>query len=278
MTDSSLARWQGWRAVPRSTWLFLVLAVLYLAVRVVETSFAPLQSLAGVAPLLVVAVIAYVRPEDRRFRWAAWALVGWVVLPLVANRLPELVFRYAPGDWSNAAFLLQDVASLVGDVANTLLIVALALIGMALGGVRSAFGALIVASGVFVALANLTWFFAHPVEDLPLLTLLESVTFTALTAVAWAFVFAAAVDAVRSMLIIGTGLLFANVVVNAVLLWWAPGPGTNFDVLSVILSSLGLAGWLFVALGALRGELVSPRDAGSRSRAARRTTPRPAAG
>lgn len=277
MAVESEVRWQGWRAVPWSVWFFLALAVVYVVIRILdEPTFRPMQTLVGLAPFLFAAAVAYAKPADRRFRWAVWSIVAYVALPLIARPIPELVFRYGPGDWSNAAFVLQDVVGVIQSLANVLLIVGLALFGLALGGVRSAFGAVIVVAGAFVAIANLTWFFAHPVEELPLVNLVQSVTFSTLTALAWAFVFAAAVDALRSLLIVGAGLLFANVVVNAVLLWWTPGPGTNYDLLSLLVGGLGLIGWLALAAGALRGELTGPEL--PRSRAARRSALRPGVG
>jgi hypothetical protein len=271
------ARWEGWRAVPRMVWIFLALAVLYVVVLVLnESTIQPLGIAAGLAPILFAAAVAYVKPADRRFRWATWAIATYAVLPFILDAVPELVFRFAPGDWKNAAFALQDWFNVVGFVPGALLNVGLILFGLALGGVRSAFGAAILAAGALVALANLTWLFAHPVEEMPLINLAQSVFFTVLNGLSWAFAFAAAVDAVRSLLIVGTGLLFANVVINAVLLWWAPGPDANYDLLSLIIGSLGLAGWLALAAGALRGELTGPDD--FRSRAVRRSAVRPGAG
>ncbi|MEP7157833.1 MAG: hypothetical protein ABI797_00255 [Chloroflexota bacterium] len=277
MTVESEVGWRGWRAVPWSVWLFLALAVLYAVIRILDAPvLQPLPTAAGLAPFLFAAAVSFARPADRRFRWAAWAIAAYVALPLITRPIPELVFRLAPGDWSNAAFILQDVANVVQSLANALLIVGLALFGLALGGVRSAFGGAILAAGAAVALANLTWFFSHPIAEIPLINIAESVTFSTLTSLAWAFVFAAAIDAVRSLLIVGTGLLFANVVVNAVLLWWTLGPGTNTDVLSLVIGGMALAGWLALAAGALRGELTGPEN--FRSRAGRRSALRPGAG
>ena len=275
MTSDTDISWQGWRAVPWSTWLFAALAVLYGAVRLVDSAaFSPLATLVDLSPLIFAAAVAYARPADRRFRWAAWAIAGYVVLPFMLRLITDLVFSYVPGDLSNAALLVRDVLGPTTWLANALLIVGVAVFGIALGGVRSAFGGTIVVMGGFVAAGNLTWFFAHPIEEVPLLDIVMGAMFSAATPLVWAFVFAAAVDAVRSLLIVGSGLLFANVVVNAVLLWWAPGPGTNFDLLLLLGGGLVLGGWLALATGALRSELIGPVRV--RSRADRRTQQRPA--
>jgi hypothetical protein len=199
--------------------------------------------------------VVFVAPADRRFTWAALALAATPVVNLIANWLPEAWFAVAPGDWKNAVPLLMDLGNVAHDVASLLAIVGLGLLGLALGGVRSFMSVLVLGFGAVVALLNLVWVGAHPIDAFPLFELARSVAYSILHVMGWAFVFAAALESLRNLTLVGSGLLFANVVMNALLLWWSPGAGANTDVLYVIVMTPSLAGWLLLIGGALRGEL-----------------------
>jgi hypothetical protein len=268
----SLDRLAGLRTVPWLTWVLLALAAAYLVYRWGQPGFAALDAFVGCAPLVFGAAVIYARPADRRFAWAALAIAAGPVLRLAAILLP--------GAWVAVVPVLLDVAQVGLELVNVLLLVGLAVLAYALGGLRSAFGVTVVLFGGVVALADLTWVFARPVQDMPLADLVKSIAFATLTALAWAFLLAAAIDALRSLLLSGAGLLFANVVIRAVLLWMSPGlgPDTNFDLLALVVNGIALAGWVLLIAAALSGELSSAKATAVRSRADRRSAARPRAG
>ena len=271
MGVQSLVRPSDLRAVHWSVWVLLLLALGYLARAFTFPIFEPVAALGAVAPLFFAAAVVYVAPSDRRVTWAALALAGGPVLRLLVGLVP--------GQWIASAPILVDVGHSAIELGNVLLFVGVVLLGIALGGIRSAFGVTVVVFGGAVALADLVWVLAHPVADLPMFELVRSIGFATLTAIAWAFLLAAAIDALRSWVIVGVGLLFAKVVVEAALLWWAPGPGTNFDVISLAVNGMALVGWVAMIGAALRGELNATGPAGGAGRrAARRSSPRPRAG
>lgn len=274
MNVEAVARPWSLRAVPWLTWLLLVLGVLYFARGLLPPGFSPLGALANAGPIFFAAAVIYMNPADRRFRLAALALAAPPIVSLLANWTPIIWQQVAPDDWVNAVPLLGDIGTLAVDVATLIGLAGLFLFGFALGGVRAFLSVLILAAGVVIALADLTWLFAHPIEELPLLQLVKSVIYPTLNVLGWAFVFAAALESLRSLTIVGTGLCFANVVVSAVLLWWTIGPTANLDLLSLITAGPLLFGWLAMTTGALHGELndaaVAPRNRGGRGSGARR--------
>jgi hypothetical protein len=268
----AVARPRGLRTVPWLAWLLLVVGALYVVRGLLPPGFSPLSSLARAGPIFFAAAVVYMGPPDRRFRWAALALAVPPIVRLLANWTPIVWQQVAPGDWRNAVPLLFDLGSVAADVAAPIGLAGLFLLGLALGGVRSFLSAVIQAAGAAIGLADLAWFFAHPVEQLPLLQAATGVIYPTLNVLGWAFVFAAALESLRSLILIGAGLVFANVVINAVLLWWTIGPDANFDLLSLIVAGPLLLGWLAMTAGALRGELNAPAPAPG-GRAARRSGP-----
>jgi hypothetical protein len=251
------------RAVPWLTWLLLLMSALYLVRDLLPPGFSPLSGLAGAGPIFFAAAVIYMSPPDQRFKWAALALAIPPIVRLLANWTPIVWQQIAPGDWANAVPLLYDLGSMASDVATLIGLAGLFVLGFALGGVRTFLSAVILAAGVLIALADLTWFFAHPVEELPMLQAAKSVIYPTLNVLGWAFVFAAALESLRSLTLVGAGLVASDVVVSAVLLWWTIGPDANTALLSLIIVVPIIAGWLAMTAGALRGELsdavVAPR-------------------
>ncbi len=116
-----------------------------------------------------------------------------------------------------------------------------------------------------VALANLLWVATHPLPELPpeLLSVdlvLRSWLIPPAIALAQAFLLASALDARRTWLALGQGLLFALTVAEAALLWLELGPGTSFEMLSLIFGLVAVVGWAFIIGGALRGEIPKLRS------------------
>ncbi|MEO8626191.1 MAG: hypothetical protein ABI452_05775 [Candidatus Limnocylindrales bacterium] len=266
MNVEAVARPMSWRAIPWAVLALLVIAGLIVARSLSLNQFSPIGTLGFAAPVVFAAVVLYLRPADRRFRWAALAIAATPVVALIANWLPDAWFSLAPGDWKNAAQLLLDVGGVARLVATILGFVGLALLGLALGGVRTFMSAVILAFAALVAAAGVIWVGAHPVADLPLLDLVRSIAFSVLTVMGWAFVFAAALESLRTLTLIGSGLVLANTVINVLLLWWTIPASANTDLLSLLVGGPTLVGWIVLILAALRGELSG---APSRSRAAR---------
>ena len=274
MSVGSVAWQSSLRAVPRLAWLFLVLGALVVLRSLVQPTFAPISAIAGGGSCFFAAAVLYVRPVDRPIAWGAIALAFVPTIAVIANVVPNAWFAIAPGDWKNATPLLADLAGAASQVASLIAVAGLYLLAIGLGGVRSFVSFLILGLGAALALANLTWTLAHPIEGFPVLELVRSVAFATLYVLGLAFVFAAAVESLRNLTMVGAGLLFAAAAVSDVLLWWQPGPGTNTDLLSLLLGSLMLGGWLGLVAGALRGEMndaaVAPRSRAGRGSAARR--------
>lgn len=256
-------------------WVLLVIAAALFVRVITSPGSGPIAALATPAPVVFAAAVIYARPADRRFLWAALALAATPAVGLFAQLMPELVFRYAPGDWKNASALLNDVAAIAGDIARYLGLLGLGLLGLAFGGVRSFVSFLIILLGVALAISSLIWTFAHSIDGFPLYELGKSLGYAVLHVLGLAFVFAAAVESLRNFSMVGTGFLFLNTVIGAVLLWWTIGPGTNVDLLSIVLGATSLLGWVGLIIAPLRGEFWSDP---SRSRVARGSVSRRRAG
>lgn len=250
--------------------VLLAVALLYVVYRLTEGSFSPLDVLVGCAPLVFAAAVVQAAPTDRRFTGGALALAAGPALRLAAALIP--------GAWLAAAPALLDVSHIALELAKVLLLVGLTLIGVALGGVRSAFGVVVVGTGVLVGLATVAWALGHPLADLPTFDLGRSIAIATLSALAWAFLLGAAIDGLRSLMITGAGLLFAIVVIEAALLWWPAGPGANFDLLSLVVGGISLAGWAALIAAALRDELSAARVGAARLPASRKPGRRVARG
>lgn len=262
MNFAAIARPSSLRDIPWATWVLLALGGLMLFHLFTQAGGVSLSTLAWVAPVFFAAAVVYAAPPDRRFVWAALALATPAAVLVISNWLPNAWFSIVPGDWKNATPLLMDLANPARDVATVVGLIGLALFGLALGGVRSRMSLLILAFGTLVAAANVVWIGTHPIEGLGAFYSAWSVGNSVLYALGWAFVFAAALESRRRLTIIGTGLLFANVVINLLLLWWPPnGPG---DPRLLVYSVPVLAGWALLIAAAPRGELnaASPRSAG----------------
>jgi hypothetical protein len=268
----------NWRAIPWAALALLVIAGLIVVRSLTVGQFAPIGTLAFCGPVFFAAAVLFVTPVDRRFTWAALALAATPAVTLLANWLPDAWFWLAPGDWKNATQLLLDLGGVLRVIATVLGFIGLALFGLALGGVRMFMSAVILAFAALVAAAGVIWVFAHPVEDLPLFDLARSVSFSTITVMGWAFVFAAALESLRTWTLIGSGLIFTNVVINVLLLWITLGPDSNLALLALIVGVPTLVGWLALSMGALRGELSALPGGSSRSRAGRGSSSRRTAG
>ena len=247
MSYQSLGRSLDLRSVRWPTWILLGLALLYSVYRLTLASSPILDVLVGCAPLVFAAAVVQVAPDDRRFVWGALALA---VAPTV-----RLAAALIPGDWLATAPVLLDISGVALDVGRMLLFVGVALLGVAIGGVRSAFGVAVVGAGVLIGLTEVGWVLSHQTADLSPLDVGRSIAFGALTALAWAFLVAAAIDWLRSLMIIGAGLLLVVVAIDAALLVWPYGPDTNFELVGLVVSGVSIAGWLVMIGAALRGEL-----------------------
>ena len=105
---------------------------------------------------------------------------------------------------------------------------------------------------------NLMRFLGQPiVESLSTLQIAQTIVFSMIYGVGWAFVFAAALESRRALTSIGFGLIVAVIAFDYIDLYQAV-PG---DVLLVGIAVVNLIGWALVIAAALRGEL---NDAPSR--------------
>ncbi|HUP82648.1 MAG TPA: hypothetical protein VM284_00480 [Candidatus Limnocylindria bacterium] len=272
MSVAAVARPSSLRDIPWAVWLLLAFAAALALYIFSRPGYTVIGGLATIAPIVFAAAVVYVKPADQRFMWAALFLAATPVVGLIAGVFPDAWFAYAPGDWKNGTPLMRDVASLGVDVARILGLVGLFLFGLALGGVRSFVPFLIMALGLVLAVGNLIWTFAHPIDDLPLYDLAKTLSYAVLRVVGLAFVFAAAVESLRSLTMTGAGFLFLNAAIGAVLLWWTIGTGANFDVLSLVLGGTSLLGWIALIAAPLRGEFSAapPRSRVGRESASRR--------
>ncbi len=271
MSVDAVARPFSWRAIP---WATLVLAVVagLIVVRSLTLGQLSLGTLAFAGPVVFAAVVIYVRPQDRRFFWAALAIAATPAVSLVTIWLPDVWLSLAPDDWKNATPLLQDIGGVARELASLLGLVGLALLGLALGGVRTFMSAVIIAFGTLVAATIAIWYGA-PMQGSPVLDLVRTIGFAVLNIVGWAFVFAAALESLRTAALMGFGLLFANTVINALLVMaWRPQRSSTTDLLVVVFALPEVIGWLVLIAAVLRGELSAARPAESaRGRAARGT-------
>ncbi len=264
MNAEAVARPSNWRAIPWAALVLAVIAGLIVVRSLALGQFSPIGTLGFAAPVAFAAVVVYVRPPDRRFTWAALALGATPAVVLAANWLPDAWFAMAPGDWKNAAQLLLDAGGVARVVANVLGFIGLGLLGLAFGGVRTFMSAVILAFGALVAAAGVIWVGAHPVAELPLLDLVRSIAFSVLTVMGWAFVFAAALEALRTFALVGAGLILANAVINVLLLWWTIPASANTDLLSLLVGGPTLLGWIALIVAVLRGELSIARSGAQR--------------
>lgn len=255
------ARPSSLRDIPWPTWLLLLIAVVLVAYELTQLGYSLIGALLTGAPVLFAAVVLYVEPADRRYTWAALALAVAPVLSLAWSALPEAVFRYAPGDWRNAAYFLRDMGPIVRDATSVITIVGLGLLGLALGGVRRPLPVAILGVSIVmailhaIAIADSYSAINYPPGDsTPMILLARSIVLSILNLVGWAFVFAAALESRRTLMLIGTGLVFAITVLSYVpqldaLL------NNGWDVLLTALAAVHLLGWALVIVAALRGEL-----------------------
>ncbi len=253
----------------------LVIAGLIVVRSITVGQFTPIGTLGFVAPVVFAAVLLYVRPPDRRFTWAALAIAASPIVLLIANWLPDAWYSIAPGDWKSAAQVLLDAGGAARLVATVIGFVGLGLFGIALGGVRVFMSGVILFFAALVAAAGVIWIGSHPVDGLPLLDLVRTIGFSVITVMAWAFVFAAALESLRTLTLVGSGLVLANAVINVLLLWWSIGADANTDLLALLVGGPTLLGWIALIAGALRGELSA---APAKSRVARGNASRRRAG
>lgn len=271
MGVAMVARPASLRAIPWATWVLLAVAALVLVGWFVKAG-PQLGILTIAAPVVFAAAVVYAAPADRRFTWAALALAADPVIRTIWNYLPEAVFTYAPGDWRNAAFFLQDMGPIARDVASVLTIVGLGLLGLALGRARTRLSAAIVGVGVVVAIVHailiadsFSAMSYPPGDSTPIVMLARGILISTLTVVAWAFVFAAALESRRKLMAIGTGLLFVITVLNYVTPLRETLLGNDWVALLTAIVAVHLIGWALIVLAALRGELRAARSGGSTS-------------
>jgi hypothetical protein len=255
-----------WRAAPWGVWLLLALGVLVILLGLTQPAPALLSVLAASGSLFFAAAVLYVAPADRRITWGAVALASVPTVTIIANLVPQVWFEIMPGDWKNATPMVADLAHIARQISSYFAMLGLYLLGIGLGGVRSFVPFLILLLGVMVAVANVGWTLSNTFEGFPLFELTTSLVFATLNPVGLAFVFAAAVESLRNLTLVGAGLRFGGSALSSALLWWTIGPNVNTDLLSLLLGSVALGGWLALIAGALRGELSG---APARSRAGR---------
>ncbi len=260
LKDTALARPRSLRDIPSVTWSLLLVAVVLVAYELSQLSYSLIGALPTAAPVLFAAAVLYVRPADRRYTWAALALAVAPVVSLVWSALPEAVFRYAPGDWRNAAYSLQDMGPIVRDATSVITIAGLGLLGLALGGVRRPLSVAILGVSVVIAIVHAIAIADSysainypPGDSTPMILLARSIVVSMLTLLGWAFVFAAALESRRTLMLIGTGLVFVITAQSYVPLM--SDAVLNNGVLLTALAAVHLLGWALVIVAALRGEL-----------------------
>lgn len=259
MIVQAVGRPSSLRDIPWPTWVLLALAALVLVRGFTQPVFAPVGTLTFAAPLLFAAAVVYVAPADRRFVWAAILLAVSPAAFLIGGTLPDVWFDMAPGDWKNATPLLMDLADIARQIANVLTLVGLGLLGLALGGMRNLASAVILGVGFLFGALVAIRFLGNPIEGMDALSLAQTLVFPVLLAIGWAFVFAAALESRRRLMLVGTGLLFAILAVG-----YTELPETLFssglDVLFTALAVVNLVGWALLIVAALRGELTAARS------------------
>jgi hypothetical protein len=271
----AVAQRPGWRAIPWPVWLLLVFAGLIIVRSITASGFAPLGALTGVAPVLLAAAVIYMAPADRRFVWAAVAIALPIIVRIIGAWLPDFWAASAPGDWKNASPLLYDLAAGANELTKVVGLAGVGLLGFAFGGVRTFMSAVILVFAGVVAAANVVWVSAQPIDGFPLVQFVTSFGFSVLVVLLWAFAFAAALESLRSLTLVGAGLVLANIVINDLLLWWQPGAGTDAGLLVLVASGPAALGWVVLIVAVMAREW---NDTPARSRAGRGSSVRQRAG
>ena len=256
MTVAAVARPSSLRDVAWATWILLALGGLMVLYVFTQPGGLALGTFSFVAPVFFAAAVIYAAPMDRRFVWGAVLIALAPAVWFIAGVLPDAWFAVVPGDWKNATPLLMELGDLAHPIAQVFGYIGLGLFGVALGGVRTILSVAIIGAGLLLGALRVVEFLGNPIESMPIDITVRSIVFPLLYAGGWAFVFAATLESRRILTIVGTGLLFADVVINVVLgLWPSYDPdGTVLLIYSVPV----LAGWILLIAAALRGELNAP--------------------
>jgi hypothetical protein len=113
----------------------------------------------------------------------------------------------------------------------------------------------IIGGGIVLAAVSVFQGLANVVAGLPVDVVVRSAAFPLLYAGGWAFVFTAALESGRRLMLIGTGLVFALILVDYLQALWLTTPDPALTLFLLVTSSLHLVGWVLVIVAALRGEL-----------------------
>ena len=254
MSVLAVARPSSMRDMKWPVWVLLALAALVMAYSVIQYGL-HLSTLAFAAPLLFAAAVVYVAPSDKRFAWAAVLIALQPAVAIIAAWLPNFWFDTVPGDWKNATPLLMDLGNIAQDVARLLLFAGLGLLGLALGGVRTLVSAAIIGVGVLFSIFQAAEFLGTQIDGMPIEMTVQSIVFPTLYIVGWAFVFAAALESRRPLMLAGTGLLVALIVFDRLQDWWLAMPQGNVNALLVGTAMLSVLAAVLMILSPLRGEL-----------------------
>jgi hypothetical protein len=249
-----VARPGSMRDIKWPVWALLALAALVMAYGFVQSG-PHLSTVTFAAPLLFAAAVVYVAPSDRRFVWAAVLMALPPVVAVTTAWLPDFWFDTVPGDWKNATPLLMDLGNVAQDVARVLGFVGLGLLGLALGGVRTLVSAAIIGTGLVFSVVQVADLLGTQLEGMPIDVTARSILFPTLYILGWAFVFAAALESRRTLMLAGTGLVFALIAFDRLQDWWLGLPQGLLDALLLLTGTIGLIGWALIILSPLRGEL-----------------------
>jgi hypothetical protein len=250
----AVARPSSMRDIKWAVWVLLALAALVMAYSLIQSG-PHIGVITFAAPLIFAAAVVYVAPADRRFAWAAVLIALGPAVASIAGWLPDFWFDTVPGDWKNATPLLIDLGNTAQDVARVLGFAGLGLLGLALGGVRTLVSAAIIGVALLFSFIQVADFLGTQIEGMPIDMTVQSIVFPTLYMLGWAFVFAAALESRRPLMLAGTGLLVALIVFDRLQDWWLAMPGGPLDALLLATGILSLIGWVLMTASPLRGEL-----------------------
>lgn len=259
MSVLAVARPGSLRDIGWPVWVLIALAAVVMVYGFVQSGL-DIGRLSFAAPILFAAAVAYAKPSDRRFLWGAVLIAVAPVVGVVTAVLPDLWFDAVPGDWKNATPLLMDLGHLARVIAQVLGFVGLGLLGLALGGIRTVLSMAIIVGGILVAAVVDVRSLPIGTEEWPIDLVVRSAAFPLLYAGGWAFVCAAALESRRRLMLIGTGLIFALILVDYLQALWLTTPDAALTLFLLVTSSLHLVGWVLVIVAALRGELNAARS------------------
>ena len=243
--------------MPLVSWLLLAMAAVYVVLQARnEWSTVP-PTLGGAAPFVFGAAMVWAAPQDRRFVYGTWAVVASGVLHLVVALIDQQSLLSSP--------LLADVARWLNEATWLLEAVGVVLIGLALGGIRSAVGWTVFWLGVMVGLIGVGFVTIGAASNVGPFDVLIAVAAQVLP-VAWGYLAAAAVDAGRRWFAVGGLLMLGYLLLNVLLLWFAPTPETTFQRIEFGIDVIGLLALVALSYGAIKLPAAGPSEAFSAGR------------